>query len=291
MTSADLRPAQMDHAPVLSSDDLGWENILVKQFQPPAGEAFCHFPEEHTICLSLSSRPVQFLQIKGSKRFTGLYGKGDISITPAGVPVFARWQQADHFLEIRLPSQFLQTVAHETLGSATVRLELVDDFRIRDAQLEAIAQLLLTDLQQQNLGGKLYIDSLTNVLAVHLIRHYAAKTAQISEYEGGLNQQQLLRVLDYLNDHLDQEIKLADLANLLGISQFHFSRLFKQSVGLSPYQYLLQQRIETAKRLLKQTDDSIVEIALRCGFNSHSHLTQQFRKATGTTPSRYRGDR
>ncbi|WP_255548840.1 AraC family transcriptional regulator [Thermoleptolyngbya sp. PKUAC-SCTB121] len=203
MTSADLRPAQMDHAPVLSSDNLGWENILVKQFQPPAGEAFCHFPEEHTICLSLSPRPVQFLQIKGSKRFTGLYGKGDISITPAGVPVFARWQQADHFLEIRLPSQFLQTVAHETLGNAAVRLELVDDFRIRDAQLEAIAQLLLTDLQQQNLGGKLYIDSLTNVLAAHLIRHYAATTAQISEYEGGLNQQQLLQVLDYLNDHLD----------------------------------------------------------------------------------------
>ncbi|HIK39474.1 helix-turn-helix domain-containing protein [Thermoleptolyngbya sp. M55_K2018_002] len=291
MTSADLRPAQMDHAPVLSSDNLGWENILVKQFQPPAGEAFCHFPEEHTICLSLSSRPVQFLQIKGSKRFTGLYGKGDISITPAGVPVFARWQQADHFLEIRLPSQFLQTVAYETLGSAAVRLELVDDFRIRDAQLEAIAQLLLTDLQQQSLGGKLYIDSLTNVLAVHLIRHYAATTAQISEYEGGLSQQQLLQVLDYLNDHLDQEIKLADLANLLGISQFHFSRLFKQSVGLSPYQYLLQQRIETAKRLLKQTDDSIMEIALSCGFNSHSHLTQQFRKLTGITPSRYRSDR
>ncbi|GAB4462599.1 MAG: AraC family transcriptional regulator [Elainellaceae cyanobacterium] len=288
MTSADLRPAQMDHAPVLSSDDLGWENILVKQFQPPAGEAFCHFPEEHTICLSLSPRPVQFLQIKGSKRFTGLYGKGDISITPAGVPVFARWQQADHFLEIRLPSQFLQTVAHETLSNAAGQLELVDDFRTRDAQLEAIAHLLLADLQKQNLGSKLYIDSLANVLAVHLIREYATTKPQILDCESGLNQRQLLRVFDYFSDHLDQDIKLADLANLLGISQFHFSRLFKQSVGISPYQYLLQQRIEKAKQLLQKTDYSIVEIALSCGFNSHSHLTKQFRQATGTTPKNYR---
>lgn len=123
-----------------------------------------------------------------------------------------------------------------------------------------------------------------------VLQHIGADEGQIA-HDARLSQQQLLQVLDYLNDHLDQEIKLADLANLLGISQFHFSRLFRQSVGLSPYQYLLQQRIETAKQLLKQTDDSIMEIALRCGFNSHSHLTQQFRKLTGITPSRYRSDR
>nr|WP_228721774.1 helix-turn-helix transcriptional regulator [Thermoleptolyngbya sichuanensis] len=71
-----------------------------------------------------------------------------------------------------------------------------------------------------------------------VLQHIGADEGQIA-HDARLSQQQLLQVLDYLNDHLDQEIKLANLSNLLGTSQFHFSRLFRQSVGLSPYQYLL----------------------------------------------------
>jgi AraC family transcriptional regulator len=94
--------------------------------------------------------------------------------------------------------------------------------------------------------------------------------------------------LDYINDHLDRDIKLADLATLLDMSQFHFSHLFKQSLDTSPYQYLLQQRVERAKQLLKQTERSIMDIALDCGFSSHSHLSKQFRQLTGITPKAYR---
>jgi AraC family transcriptional regulator len=81
---------------------------------------------------------------------------------------------------------------------------------------------------------------------------------------------------------------LADLAALLDMSQFHFSHMFKQAIAISPYQYLLQQRIERAKQLLKQTDQPIMEIAFLCGFNNHSHLSQQFRRLTGITPKAYR---
>lgn len=97
-----------------------------------------------------------------------------------------------------------------------------------------------------------------------------------------------MKVLDYINEYLDQDIRLTDLAQLLGMSQFHFSYLFKRSLGIPPYQYLLQQRIERAKQLLKQTDKSIVNIAFACGFNSHSHLSKQFRQLTGMTPKAFR---
>jgi AraC family transcriptional regulator len=93
-----------------------------------------------------------------------------------------------------------------------------------------------------------------------------------------LSDHKLLQVIDYINDALDQDIKLADLAQLLGMSQSHFSRLFKRSMGLSPHQYLLHQRVERAKQLLKYTNQSLVEIALACGFDSHSHLSRQFRQ-------------
>jgi AraC family transcriptional regulator len=150
--------------------------------------------------------------------------------------------------------------------------------------------MLFAELQQEHSGSRLYIDSLTNVLAVNLLRQYTATKPKLPVYEGGLPQRQLLQVLDYIDIHLDRDIKLADLAQLLDISQFHFSHLFKQAIGTSPYQYLIQQRIERTKQLLKQTDRSIMDIAFECGFNSHSHLSKKFRQSTGMTPKAYRAN-
>ncbi|KAM3111585.1 MULTISPECIES: helix-turn-helix domain-containing protein [unclassified Phormidesmis] len=228
------------------------------------------------------------LQTRGDKTRQGRFGKGDISITPAKTPFYDRWEGEDHYLKIRLASRFIERVTRETLASNSDQLQLRLEFRTRDPQIEAIGRMLLTELQQENLGGKLYAESLANVLAVHLLRQYATTQAQIPVYVGGLPQRQLLQVLEYVDAHLHQEIQLANLAQLLEMSQFHFSHLFKQSIGMAPYQYLLQQRIERAKQLLKQTDRSIVDIALTCGFSSHSHLSQQFRQLTGMTPKAYR---
>lgn len=274
--------------PIFSSRSQGWKNILVEEFQHPAGEGKVQYCHEHSICLSLAPRPIRFLQIKGDKSHTSLYGKGDISITPAQTPFFARWDGEDHYFHIRIASDFIQSVATEDLAINPDRLELRPEFRIRDPQIEAIGLMLLNELKQENLGARLYIESLINILALHLLRQYSAVKPQLTFYEGGLPERQLVQVLDYMNDRLDQDIKLVDLAALLDMSQFHFSRLFKQSIGTTPYQYLMQQRIERAKQLLRQTDRPIIDIAFQCGFNSHSHLSKQFRQLTGMTPKAYR---
>lgn len=282
------RPIECSHSPILSSRNQGWENILVEKFQHPAGEGSTCYSHEHSICLSLAPRPVQLLQIQGNQTHTGLYAKGDFCITPAQVPFFARWDRDDCFLQIRITSAFIQSIARETIDGNSDQLELVPEFRIRDPHIESLGRLFLAELNQKHLGSKLYIDSLANVLAVHLIRQYTTTQRRLSIYEGGLPERQLLQVLEYINEYLHQDIKLSDLANLLGMSRFHFCHLFKQSIGIAPYQYLIQQRIERAKQLLKQTDSSITDIALLCGFNSHSHLSKQFRQITGITPKAYR---
>jgi AraC family transcriptional regulator len=276
------------HLPILSSKNRGWENIVVEQFQNPAGEGKTYYSDEHAICLSLAPRPVRFLQIKGGKTDAGLYGKGDICITPAKTSFFARWDGDDQYLLIRIASDFIQNVAIEALGMNPDRLELISEFRTRDAQIEAMGMMLLAELQQENLGGRLYLESLTNLFAVHLLRQYSVRQPRLAIYEGGLSQRQLVIVLDYINEYLDRDIRLADLAQLVGMSQFHFSYLLKRSLGKPPYQYLLQQRIERAKQLLKQTDKSIVDIAFSCGFSTHSHLSKQFRQFTGMTPKAFR---
>jgi AraC family transcriptional regulator len=274
--------------PLFSSKTQGWEQILVEEFHHPAGEGKLLYPNEHVICLSLAPRPVRLLQIQGDQSYMGLYGKGDFSITPAAAPFFARWDSEDRLLQMRINSQFMEQVATEALAMNPDQLEVIPTFRTRDPQLEAIAMLLINELKQENLGSSLYIDSLANVLAVQLLRQYSASKPHLSVHEGGLPQCQLLQVFDYIHAHLDRDIKLADLAGLLGMSQFHFCHLFKQSIGTPPYQYLLQQRIERAKQLLKQTDRSIIDIALECGFNSHSHLSKQFRQLAGMPPKAYR---
>lgn len=182
-----------------------------------------------------------------------------------------RWDSDDRYLQIKIASGFIESVAREAFDMNPDRLEMLPEFRMRDRQIESIGIMLISELQQQNLGPNLYIESVSNILAVHLLRQYFTTKPRLTIYEGGLPQRQLLQVLEYINEHLSQDIKLADLAVLLGMSQFHFSHMFKVAMGIAPYQYLLQQRIELAKELLKQKERSIAEIALECGFNSHSH--------------------
>ncbi|PSN19658.1 AraC family transcriptional regulator [filamentous cyanobacterium CCP5] len=191
-------------------------------------------------------------------------------------------------LKIQLPETFLKRVAEESLGKDGDRLTLVPTFQSRNQQLEAIANLVLVEAQHRQPGGALYLDSLANALAVQLLRHHGTTAAQLQRYQGGLPTYQLNQILDYIDATLAEDIKLADLAELLGMSPFHFGRMFKQSTGISPHQYVIQQRIEQAKRLLKNSDQAIIDIALECGFNSHSHLSKQFRQVTGVTPREFR---
>lgn len=231
---------------------------------------------------------MHYLHRQDGKTYTGLYGQGEFIVTPADVPLFARWEGEENFLQIRLSTTLVRQVAQETLKPDCDRLALQPTFRTRDPHIESIAQMLLAEQQQKHPHDQLYLDSLTNVLVVQLLRQHATVPAPVPTYPGGLPSHQLKHVLDYIDAHLDQDLKLTDLAQLLDMSQFHFSRMFKQSLGRSPHQYLLGQRIERAKQLLKQTDQSILEIALASGFNSHSHLSRQFRQLTGMTPKAYR---
>ena len=264
------------------------KNITLQHLQNPAGEGSCCFEAEHALFISLAPRPIEYVQVQDGKTHTGLYQRGDILITPANTPLFVRWSGNENCLQIRLTTEFLQSIARETSNRDPDRLELLPEFQIRNPQIEAIAMMLLAEFQQKHFDNGLYLDSLTNVLAVNLLRHHTASKPQLPIYEGGLSPRQLSQVLDYIDTYLDKNIKLADLAQLLDMSSFHFSRLFKQSIGITPHQYLSQQRVERAKELLKQTDRLIIDIALECGFSSHSHLSKQFRQFTGMTPKAYR---
>jgi AraC family transcriptional regulator len=275
--------------PVASSSDRGWNNLLVEHFhQPTPGQLKLYNPSEHAICLCLAPRPFQLVQVREGQIHRGLHGKGDVTITPAGLFALEQWDREDLYLRLRLASDFLNKVAIEALEMNPDNLEITSECRTRDPQIEYIGMTLFSELYNQGLGGNLYIESLANILAVHLLRNYSTVTARTCIYTGGLLEHQLKRVTEYIHEYLGQDIMLSDLAQLLGMSQFHFGRCFKQSIGMSPHQYVIQQRVEKAKHLLSSTDLAIADIALQCGFNSQSHFGQWFRKVNGVTPKAYR---
>jgi AraC family transcriptional regulator len=288
MANAQSQPALSPDGSPQSAPSLRTETMQLELLQFPPGEGQVHSQNAHTLFVNLTTRPIDYLQTQDGKTHTGLYRRGDFTLTPADLRFFARWQGTENCLKIQLGDRFLRSVAQETLTGNRDRLSLIPTFQGRNGQIEAIATLLLAELQQNQSGGALYLDSLANVLAVQLLRNYSSTLVQLPNYEGGLPPHHLRQVLEYVDAYLTEDIKLADLAQLLSMSPFHFSRLFKQSMGISPHQYLIQQRVERAKRLLKQGDRAIVEIALECGFNSHSHLSKQFRQVTGMTPNAFR---
>lgn len=161
MTPSAAQPAKPNDLSQRYRQTQCWEQIRVQHFQHPAGECSCPESDDLTISLSLAPRPVHMMQSQARKTYVGVYQRGDITITPAKTPFFARWKSDDSFLQIRLTDQLIRAVAAETLEQDPDRLELLPELQIRNPQIESVGTLLLTELQQPHVVSSLYIDALT----------------------------------------------------------------------------------------------------------------------------------
>ena len=170
-------------------------------------------------------------------------------------------------------------------------LEFTDRFPAQDPLMEHLMRQLGTELESGAPNGRLYAEQLMQTVAVHLVQHHTCGTPGASRYTGGVPPKRLERVEEYVRAHLSEDVRLEDLAAQTGMSQHHFCRQFKKSTGTSPYQYVIEQRVEEGKRLLEETDQLVAQVAFAVGYDSQSRFTQQFKKRVGTTPGAYRRER
>jgi AraC family transcriptional regulator len=272
---------------VLTEQEIYAGGLLVQHaIQPP-----------DTFDLPAFSHHLLFVELRGVSRvvyrfnqqeYDGIMPTGHCILIPAAMPSFVHWESTDEGIFLIIDPQFLHKIALENDCFHANRLEIKPMLIGTDSQISALALQFHQERQNQALGGRMYSEALANLLSIHLLRHYCTTRPTLRTYARGLSKQRLQHTLDYIQAHLDEKLSLEEIAAELNLSIYYFCELFTQSMGIPPYKYVLQQRVERAKLLLKQSKKSLTEIAFECGFAHQSHLNRHFRKLTGVTPKQYR---
>jgi AraC family transcriptional regulator len=270
--------------PLMSSQALGWEGICVQSHRQPAWETPHVCGPHHSI--AVHSEPIQTERLLDSRRQRERIVKGDIVIIPANTQNQHSWNREVAFSLLLLDPTHIAQIAHESID--VDRVEILPHFATPDPLIYQICLALKSEITSGGLCSRLYVDSLITTLAIRLLRQYSAQEPLIREYIDGLSKHKLNQVSEYINDHLTENLSLKELAALVEMSPHYFTSLFKQSTGLSAYQYVIHRRMERAKRLLCKQRLSIVEVAQEVGFQNQSHFSNVFRKYTGATPRSYR---
>lgn len=159
-----------------------------------------------------------------------------------------------------------------------------------DLRLRQTLESILAELETGAAGWREVIRSLVNQLAVYLLREYinVRRSEEMELSRVGLVDRRLRRAVEFMHDNCGRELSLSEIAAAAYLSEFHFARLFKKITGFTPHAYLAGLRVERARRLLAESDLSIVEIGAAVGYASQSHFTKVFREATGLTPRAFR---
>ena len=166
-------------------------------------------------------------------------------------------------------------------------IQLEQRHPVNDPLVSQIVSTLVREAESDFLDHIL-VDALNTALAVRMVRHFVDPSKFVPTPSNGLSCERLQRVRDYIEAHLDDRLTLADLAGVACLSPYHFSRSFKEAVGVGPQRYVMQRRLERAKTLVRKSSQPLAMIAQEVGFTDQSHLTTIFRREIGMTPGAYR---
>jgi AraC family transcriptional regulator len=191
------------------------------------------------------------------------------------------------FIQILQSLETYDNLAAELVRNGTAHLEPQDAFS--DPLISQIALMVANEIETGFADGIL-ADALNIALAAQVTRRFVDPSTITLEPTNGLSGERLKRVQDYVEVHLNDRLTLTEIAGVACLSPYHFSRSFKQAVGVSPHRYVAQQRVERAKTLMQWSNRSLAVIAQEVGFTDQSHLTSVFRRETGVTPGQYRAE-
>jgi len=282
--SGQRRPT-VPQAPEFDSTACEWSVVHVEQHRIGALEIAPSSPVNHVFAVHLEGITNLEVADDGPFRLHRIM-PGQVSFFPAGSVFASRTIDAGRFYTVSLTPQFV--LNHGLSPEAGTPPEFLPQRGICDSVIKALCDRIRDEVSSDHPKGRVYVEILGQALAAHVTRHYANLSPSNLSHQGTLTAHQLRRALEFIREHLAEDLPLASISRASGLSPFHFARRFKQSTGLAPHQFLIHQRVARARHLLVYSTASLAEIAHQCGFCDQSHLTNHFRRILGVTPRRYR---
>ncbi len=273
----------------VSSDKRGWSSLYASVQREVPYEGLFDSVDDQLIVLHLDGPATVHRRIpKGED--SHLIPRGGMTMMPGGMDFRVRLGEPLHTLHLYLRRALLEEVAGTMLAGDPTHIEILPCLGNSDPLVEFLMLGERDALHDENASATPFVDYLARAIAARLVqRHSSASPAWRSrDTSTSLTGGPLNNAIDFMQANLERSIDLPAIAAATGLSPSHFARRFRVTIGKAPHQYLMQLRIERAKRLLRETDTSVVEVAFACGFANQEHMTRLFKQHCGTTPAAYR---
>jgi AraC family transcriptional regulator len=282
-----LSPVFLGPATLLqSSGPLNWGGVLLEKYVCRPGERSAGNVLDAPVLVMLCSPAWRGEHVAADGTFAP-HSKtvGALTVVPNGPLPAARSLRQCDLLYCAFDHNLMSEVRSEIEGEVPHSLRLRS--YVRDHAVSDILSLLFEEVKLGGMSTRLYIDSLAHALTVRFLFLGERPSGQ-SRGPATLSRRKLSRVQELIESRLNADLSLQELAAEVGYSRSHFLRAFHATTGVTPHRYVLNRRIERARRLLSGTDMTIAQVAYCCGFSSQAHLTLAFRKLCGITPGEYR---
>src|SRR5437763_11564945 len=224
----------------------------------------------------------------GSKRSaleTFDYTAGDLALCNRHVGEWVGLMNVSH-LQLGISDAALMACSDGAYGEVDLR----PSRKFAEPRLSAMVAAVHAEMVAGFPSGRLFLDSIEQAMAVTLFNGHAVRHRPVQIYRGGLGSARLRRIKELVDAKLEFDLSLDEMAQSVELSTAHFARMFRQSTGETPHQFVLRQRLERAKAMLRAPDARVLDVALACGFKTQQHFAQVFRDVCRASPTEYRQD-